>query len=135
MRGWILIALSFGLASTAAADSWEQYDYTLHCSGCHHPSGTGSALVPSLRGIDEMLNIEGGRAYLVQVPGVAQAPLSDVRLANLLNWLVSRFVKEKVTPRYDAREVGTLRQRPLRDPLGVRSRLRSTLKREYGSHP
>lgn len=135
MKGAVVFTICFGLASTAAADSWERYDYTLHCSGCHRPTGAGSALVPSLEGMEEMLDVKGGRSYLVQVPGVAQAPLSDARLANLLNWLIARFVKDHAGPPYRAAEVRSLRQRPLRDPLKVRSHLRTASKREYGQQP
>ena len=45
----------------------------------------------SLRGLSQLLSAEGGRAYLASVPGVAQAPLGDARLAALLNWVIRAF--------------------------------------------
>ena len=123
LAGLAMVVMWAGVTPTAAADSWEQFDYTLHCSGCHRADGTGSELVPSLYRIAEVFNAKDARAYLVRVPGVAQAPLSDQRLANLLNWLVERFVGRSPSPAYSPKEVGTLRESPFRDPLAARSLL------------
>jgi len=109
------------LASTAAAS--ESYDYVLHCAGCHKPDGSGSDAVPALEQVGAILSTPGGREYLARVPGVAQAPLSNRRLAELLNWLVPRFGNAEVQPPYGTDEVGELRTRPLRDPIAARQRL------------
>ncbi len=86
--------------------------------------GTGTAgLVPTLHGVGNLLATPAGRAYLVRVPGVAQAPLSDARLARLLNWVLVEFSGAEPRPRYTAREVGNLRTSPLRDPARVRKTL------------
>ena len=71
-----------------------QLDYMLQCQGCHGPNGTGTeqANIPTLIGLAErFLALPGGRAYLVQVPGVAQAPLDDRAIANLMNWILERY--------------------------------------------
>jgi hypothetical protein len=36
-----------------------------------------------------------GRKYLVQVPGVAQSPLSDAETAAVLNWMLRKFAEPK----------------------------------------
>jgi hypothetical protein len=64
---------------------------------------------------------DGGRQYLSRVPGAAQAPLTDARLAALLNWLVERFAGAPPVPVYSAAEVGELRSAPLRDPRHTRA--------------
>lgn len=105
-------------------------DYVLQCQGCHLPdaSGVASAGVPRMRGVvGRFLGVEGGRAYLVQVPGVAQAPLSDAALAGLLNWLLLRFSADELLQPfipYTASEVARLRQRP---PLDVAATRRALL--------
>ena len=96
----------------------------LHCAACHRLDGTGTpGVVPSLHGIGGLLATPEGRAYLARVPGVAQAPLSDERLARLLNWVLAEFSGTAPTPGYTAREVGALRLNPLRDPASVRETL------------
>jgi mono/diheme cytochrome c family protein len=99
-------------------------DYLLHCSACHRADGTGvKGVTPSLHGIGSVFAANGGRAYLVQVPGVAQAPLSDARLARLLNWVLPRFAGIEARPAYQPAEVGELRRAPLRDPIAARTAL------------
>lgn len=105
---------------TARADSYEEHDYILNCSGCHRMDGSGSSVVPSLRKMLELNAKPGAREYWVQVPGAAQAPLSNTRLAALMNWLVTRFTGKPPEPAYTANEVGQLRSAPLRDPIARR---------------
>jgi hypothetical protein len=112
------------VALPAWADSYEEHDYILNCSGCHRIDGTGSSAVPSLRAMSELAGRPGAREYWVQVPGAAQAPVADERLASLLNWLVERFVGTAPEPAYTADEVRRLRSNPLRDPLARRNELR-----------
>jgi hypothetical protein len=109
----------------AADDMQPRFDYVLNCAGCHRMDASGSAVVPSLAGIAPFLATPRGRAYLVRVPGVAQAPLSDERVAALLNWALAEFGgAEKFAP-YSAAEVAALRAAPLRDPFGERDKIHS----------
>ncbi len=118
----LALALRAGAAEAPAADASE--DYLLHCSACHALDGTGvPGVVPTLHGLAPLLQAPGGRSYLARVPGVAQAPLSDARLARLLNWVLERFSSVEPEPRYGAAEVGNLRASPLRDPGPVREAL------------
>jgi len=99
-------------------------DYTLHCSACHTLDGSGTeGVVPSLRELAPLLEHPGARAYLVRVPGVAQAPLSDARIARLLNWVLAELSGTSVAPPFGADEVAQWRTRPLRDPVGFRAKL------------
>ena len=109
------------LAATAHAERPPAEQYLLHCSGCHGPDGRGSPpTTPSLHGLGDLLAAPGGRAYLARVPGAAQAPVSDGELARLLGWVLQEFSQTPVEPPYSAEEVGSLRARPLRDPLRAR---------------
>jgi len=107
------------------ASAGEAEHFTLHCSGCHGLDGRGVAgSVPTLHGLDALLEVEGGRRYLGRVPGVAQAPLPDEELARLLNWVVASFSGRAPLPPYSAEEIGVLRREPLRDPVAARPSVR-----------
>jgi hypothetical protein len=41
--------------------------------------------------VARFLGVEGGRAFLTRVPGVANAALPDDQLAELLNWTLATF--------------------------------------------
>ena len=116
------------LTTTAAADDEARTNYLLHCRGCHMPNGAGvPPYVPTL--IDELGRIVAtpkGREYVVRVPGVSQANLSDADLAVVLNWVLTEFNAETLprdfTP-YSASEVAAARAKVLPDPLGYRQAL------------
>jgi cytochrome c553 len=96
--------------------------YLLNCGGCHGILGRSSdRAVPTLRGqVDAFLCLPEGREYLVRLPNVAFAPLTDEQLASLMNFVVSFGVTRADWPAYSAAEVGELRRRPLLgEPLGA----------------
>ncbi len=98
--------------------------YVLHCGGCHGVDGRGTpGATPTLHGLAALADTEDGHRYLMRVPGVAQAPLADADLAELLDWLVATFSDEPVRRRFTAEEVGRWRAEPLRDPLAARAAL------------
>jgi len=91
--------------------------YLLYCGGCHGINGHSSdAAVPSLRGqVDAFLCLPAGREYLIRLPNVAFAPLTDIQLADLMNFVVGLGETRtgKGDPPYTAAEVGPLRRNPL----------------------
>jgi hypothetical protein len=119
------------LAPVAEAGS-PRIDYMLECQGCHLADGSGSPQgVPALGDfVANFLTVEGGREFLVQVPGSATSPLSDARLAAVLNWMLLEFgpreIAELSTP-YTAAEVALLRASPLTDVEGTRRGLVSSI--------
>jgi cytochrome c553 len=92
-------------------------EYLLYCGGCHGINGHSSdAAVPSLKGqVDAFLCLPAGREYIVRLPNVAFAPLSDAQLAELMNFVVSLGQTRggKGDAAYTAAEVGALRRRAL----------------------
>lgn len=67
--------------------------------------------------MSRFLSVEGGREYLVRVPGVALSPLGDKELAELLNWSLATFDPANMPADfkpYTAAEMAALRKRPLR---------------------
>lgn len=82
-----------GLTPTWATEQ-RQLDYMLNCQGCHLPDGSGNPQrgVPAFPGqLGKFLSVPGGREYLIQVPGSALSGLSDGALADVLNWMLTRF--------------------------------------------
>lgn len=123
MRWHLLVALLCFTTAEANAESFEEHDFVLSCSGCHRTDGRGSRDVPSLHEMKELADRPGAREYWIRVPGAAQAPLSNDRLAALMNWLVTRFTGRSPNPRYTSSEVARLRAKPLRDPVATRKRI------------
>ena len=122
----LAVSLSIALSANAGSNTTrpEFESYVLHCSGCHRIDGSGVAgVAPDLREIGVLLQSDAGRAYLGRVPGVAQAPLGDRELARLLNWVLTEIAQTTPDPPYSAKEIGTLRAKPLRDPLAARREL------------
>ena len=71
----------------------------LYCQGCHLSDGAGSlkAEVPKMKDyVGNFLKVPEGREYLVRVPGSANAPIGDEKLANLLNWILLTIAGESV---------------------------------------
>jgi cytochrome c2 len=86
----IAAACTAVLCMTSAAHADEKvgrveraaFNYQLLCQGCHTPDGSGAQGVPQMRGVlGYFLGSDEGRAYLVRVPGSANAALNDAHLA------------------------------------------------------
>lgn len=102
--------------------------YMLHCQGCHLPNGTGYVgHIPSLVDfLGYFLTIDGGREFLVQVPGSSSAPMDDETLAQVLNWMLVTYSKKQLPKDYQpytAGEVAELRQHPLLEVEQYRAKL------------
>jgi hypothetical protein len=128
-RPILLGALLLLPAALASGTERVQVDYMLNCQGCHLPDGTGMELrgVPSLRDhMARFLSVDGGREFLIRVPGAAMSDLEDARLAAVVNWMLRTFDPETLPQDfvpYGAEEVAALRSDPLIDVKGERARL------------
>lgn len=73
-------------------------DYSRNCQGCHLADGRGiPGLVPNMANfVGYFTHLPEGRAFLIRVPGVAQAPLDDARLAAVLNWMLQAMSREQL---------------------------------------
>lgn len=106
-------------------------NWVLNCQGCHQPDAAGSAGgAPRMAGVvAKFLSVEGGREFLIRVPGVANAPLDAHQLADLVNWMLLTYDAENLPQDfrpYTAEEVAGLRNRPYIEEAEV---MRSTLLR------
>lgn len=126
-KGGLLLALLLSLPAAQAqevagagerGERLAKQNYMLNCQGCHLPDGSGSpGNVPKLNDfVGYFLHVPGGREFIAQVPGVANAPISNEELAGVMNWMLLNFsANELPTPfkPYSADEIGELRQAPL----------------------
>ena len=123
-----MLTLALGTAAIdAAAAASAQFNYILHCQGCHLADGEATpGKIPPLVGAGKFLAVEGGREFLVRVPGVSLSIIPDDELAELVNWMLYRFSAEDMPAEfepYTAEEVGRYRQQPLVEVETVRAGL------------
>ncbi len=123
----VMLTLPFGLATDSRAAGSPQFNYILHCQGCHLADGQATpGKIPPLVGAGKFLAVEGGREFLVRVPGVSLSIIPDDALAELMNWMLYRFSAEDMPAEfepYTAEEVGRYRQEPLVEVETVRAGL------------
>ncbi len=83
------------ICMTVQADemSTAQFNYIMHCQGCHLADGAATPdKVPALKQeIGRFLHVEGGREFLIRVPGTSQSALTDEQVAGVLNWILENF--------------------------------------------
>ncbi len=129
------LILAAGFSGHALATERVVSDYMLSCQGCHLPDGSGFPQrgVPAFPGfVGRFLHVEGGREFLIRVPGVAQSALSDERLASLMNWLLATY-SAKELPKdfrsFTADEVAQWRHQPLVNVTATRNALLEKISR------
>ncbi|MDP6977921.1 MAG: hypothetical protein QF570_04865 [Myxococcota bacterium] len=127
-----LLLLNFLFATVAYGDDSQgdpRLDYMLQCQGCHGADGgeRPSAGVPTLVDlVPRFLGSDEGREFVLRVPGVSQAPLSNEALASLMNWLLETYRSSEAAPqftRYRASEVARARELGPFDVTATRARL------------
>ena len=138
MRSSAPLALLAALvASPAAGEYAPETNFVLHCQGCHGADGVGGVPdeVPPLAGsVGYFVRVPGGREYLAQVPGAANAPVSNAELAALLNFMLRQYsaaeAGDDFEP-YTAQEITRIRRaRP--DVVTLRARLVAEIRARHG---
>jgi cytochrome c553 len=120
-----LLFMAVAPLSVAAADDAVRANYLLACRGCHLADGAGvPPEVPSLRNtLGPLAASAEGRRYLVRVPGVLQSRLSDEKLTEVLNWVLTEFNAATLPRDFEpltTDEVAAARQEILADPNAYR---------------
>jgi hypothetical protein len=49
---------------------------------------------PPLIGLGDFLKAKGGRAYIIEVPGVSLSALNDAQIATVMNWVLANMSKD-----------------------------------------
>lgn len=119
------------MAEAGAGGVTPHTSYALHCSGCHTMSGEGSpdAGIPTFIGsVGTIAGSDIGRTYMMHVPGVISAGLSDEGIAEVMNYILD--VWGDGAPHFTAAEVTTRRAVPVRDVVAYRRQVVAELGRE-----
>ena len=133
-----LLGLAFIWAASAAEEAYSpRVNYMLQCQGCHLADGRGMAgRVPNMMGsVGRYLHSPQGRAFIVQVPGVAFSPLSDAQVSELMNWMLTEFSADELPANfkpYTEEEIAALRSRPEPDPMNRRVEILTQLSKAEG---
>lgn len=110
--------------------------YLLHCAGCHAVDGSGHPAqgVPSMRGtLGHFIQHPDGRAFLVQVPGVNNAGLSDAQIAEVTNWTVRQFSADTAPPGWPAYTEAEVAAARRHRPADVTQARRALVERLHGA--
>lgn len=124
---WGLCLMLLGVDAAPAQEP--ALNYLQYCVGCHKQDGSGSSAnnVPDMRGtIGHLAQVPEGRAFLIQVAGVAQAPIPADELAALMNWLLPTLSANEMPADfapYSAAEVAQLRSLRPADLPAMRAQL------------
>ena len=141
----VLLTLAGAAASTAAGTLGRQAEpragapsvaitssvrslYVVNCAGCHGRDGVGTRAgnVPDMRQLGRFLQLDGGREFVIKVPGVMGSGLSDRQVADVTNWVLATIAPASVPAGhapYDAVEVRRAREQPLVDVAAARGLL------------
>ena len=132
----VSMALLFCCLGAQASESYSaRTNYILMCQGCHLEDGAGTPeKVPALKDeVGRFLHVNGGREYLIQVPGTSQSPLTDKETAAVLNWILENFSSSELpadfSP-YTGEEVARYRYEPLANASEVRAGLTHKLQQQ-----
>lgn len=110
----------------------EQFNYNLHCLGCHGMEGMGLTDVPPFPGVlGYFLHDPEGRRFIIQVPGVSHSDLNNREIAQLTNWILKKYAREELPKDYkefSEEEVTRYRTNPLIDVDTERRKVLKLLK-------
>jgi cytochrome c553 len=127
----------FALASEGRAHS----NYALRCSGCHGMEGGGSpgAGIPDFREyIGAFARDDEGRTYVLQVPGVRSANLSDDETAEVINYVMRTWGGKSLARNYaefTADEVTARRAHSVQDIVAFRRKIVARLQHQGFTMP
>ena len=98
---------------------WSITCCTARDATCRKPKAFRGRVPPIKDFAGFFLHSAEGRDFLIRVPGVAGSALSDVDIAELMNWMLMRYSKDQL-PRdfreFTPGEVARLRQEPEPEP-------------------
>lgn len=123
-------AVTWCAAGAARADPAQ--DYMLHCMGCHgaQAEGVPGRVPPLARTLGRFMRTAAGRNYVLRVPGAANSTLTDAQLAQVLNWIDTRFTDAAASGAavpFTTAEVAALRHTPLAAVQETRRRVLAEL--------
>lgn len=135
-----LAFLWLGVATAAGAERSARANYLEHCAGCHGLLGqSASQLVPDLKGrAGYFLCTPASRSYVIRLPNITFATLTDTELAAVLNYIaldIGASARTAKFPPFANAEVTQQRNSPLAatDLINYRAAIVGTLVRSCGA--
>ncbi|MAM00259.1 c-type cytochrome [Hydrocarboniclastica marina] len=124
----IALAVILACGTVGSLQAGEQLspavNYQLRCAGCHGQNGMGvpDGGIPPFPGfIDGFLATEKGRLYLMHVPGIGSASLSDAEISGVVNYVARRWGEpDAAVQAFTPDEVNVLRAKPVKDVVALR---------------
>lgn len=138
----ILSALMLVTAGARAAEP--NYNYALHCTGCHTAEGVSPerGRIPPLKGVvGHLVRSEDARLYFANVPGIVNSGLDPKDTAALMNWVVKIYGEKSVPDKwkpFDAAEIEALRAKAPADIMAYRKEVQDRLNAQgysIGAYP
>lgn len=127
MQRWQSWVVAMGLSLAAPVLSAQEYsasvNYQLRCAGCHGQDGMGvpaGGIPPFPKYVDGFFSTENSRLYLMHVPGINGASLTDREIAAVMNYVGERWGEPGARKPFTAEEVTALRARPVEDVVALR---------------
>ncbi|CAN7188089.1 cytochrome c [Devosia sp. LjRoot16] len=127
------LALGLALVSPALAQQAGRSNFILRCAGCHATDGSGSEPggIPDFRNyVGAFAQTEDGRRYLMHVPGVVSASLTDKQIADVMNYVMETWGGTSLAADhrpFTGAEVTTLRAEPVGDVVAYRRKVAADL--------
>ena len=115
-----------------------KFNYMLNCQGCHGPNGSGTkdgSVAEMQNYVGYFAGVEGGREFLVQVPGSANADLTDTALAEVLNWMLYTLSPQQLPADfepYTTAEIERLRDKAIENVEPIREVLVERIEQKMG---
>jgi mono/diheme cytochrome c family protein len=126
------VVLALGTGAVFAQDAGRS-NFILRCAGCHGMDGAGSEVggIPDFRNyVGAFAHSEDGRRYVMHVPGVIGASLSDRQIADVVNYVMAKWGEDSLPADYKPfteAEVKTLRAEPVGDVVAYRRKVAADL--------
>lgn len=132
------VALTAGLAAASVAIAETAHrtprtNFILRCVGCHGMDGSGSEKggIPDFRNyVGAFSRDDAGRTYVMHVPGVVNANLTNAEIADVMNYVMKTFGGTSLPDDYhpfDRVEVDQRRANPVKDIVGMRREIAASL--------
>lgn len=144
MRRCAVVIFASFLASAGSQAAEPNYNYALHCTGCHTAEGVSPELgrIPPLKGVvGHLVRTKEARLYFANVPGIVNSGLGADETAALLNWVVKTYggksVPESWKP-FDGAEITVLRSAAPADVMAYRKAVQDRLNADgysIGTYP
>lgn len=107
-------------------------NFILRCAGCHGMEGMGTASsgVPYFPdSVGHIAALEEGRTYILHVPGVISADLTNQQIADVMNYVLETYSDKPYTP-FTLEEVNARRAESVPDIVVARRAIVNTLAAE-----